>query len=366
MWVAWLLALPFAWTFVLYPLLSLILSHRARTRHVAVSRAAEALPAAALIIAARNEASVISARIADARLQDYPGGLLVVVASDGASDGTAEIAREAGADLVVECLEHVGKSRAIEAAIDAIPNEIGLLLFTDATARWSPGSAQALATALLEADVGAVSGLVRYEYPPTVLARGFALYQTLIVAHRSADSDWGTLTSVSGSISGVRRELWHRAPAELSSDLVVPLMAARAGLRSVMVPEAVSVEVARARATRELKSRVRMAMSAFAFARYVFAAPRPRLRRYGFQLLSHKVLRWFAPIGLPPLFALLAWQFLVPAGIVMAITLALLAISRRVRSAASFSIVVAAAYGLGFIRVLLGHRPVGWDPDAQR
>lgn len=230
--IASLLALPFAWTFVLYPALSFALSRRARERRGVVPPTASSLPPAALIIAARNEAAIIEARIDDARRQRYAGQLWVVVASDGSTDGTAEVARRAGADLVVECKTHVGKSRAIEAAIDALPPDVAVLLFTDATARWAQGSAVALATTLMDAEVGAVSGLVRYEYPASSLARGFSVYQRLIVAHRQHDADWGTLTSVSGSISGVRRALWQTAPAELSSDLVVPLTAARAGLKA--------------------------------------------------------------------------------------------------------------------------------------
>jgi cellulose synthase/poly-beta-1,6-N-acetylglucosamine synthase-like glycosyltransferase len=364
--IAWLLALPFAWTFVLYPALSFALSLRARERRGQRRVPASPLPPAALIIAARNEAGVIAGRIDDARRQSYGGQLLVVVASDGSSDGTADVARRAGADLVVECTAHVGKSRAIEAAIDAIPADVELLLFTDATARWSEGSARALATTLMAPEVGAVSGLVRYDYPTSTLARGFSVYQRLIVAHRQHDADWGTLTSVSGSISGVRRALWQTAPPELSSDLVVPLMAARAGLKAAMVREAVSVEVARARASREFGSRVRMAMSAFAFTRFAFGPPSPALPVYRFQLLSHKVLRWFAPVGLPPCLVWWASEVPVASAVVLGATLLIVALSPRARSAATFAATVAAAYAVGLVRVLLGHRPVGWDPDSQR
>src|SRR4051794_12202188 len=62
-----------------------------------------ALPPVSLLIAAYDEEAVIESKVANARALDYPPELLqVIVASDGSSDRTAELARAAGADLVLE------------------------------------------------------------------------------------------------------------------------------------------------------------------------------------------------------------------------------------------------------------------------
>ena len=56
-----------------------------------------------LIIAAHDEAEVIAAKVANALALDYPRELLeVIVADDASADRTAALAREAGADLVLE------------------------------------------------------------------------------------------------------------------------------------------------------------------------------------------------------------------------------------------------------------------------
>ena len=57
---------------------------------------AGALPPLSLVIAAHDEERVIERKVANALAQGYPG-LEVIVACDGCTDATAELARAAGA-----------------------------------------------------------------------------------------------------------------------------------------------------------------------------------------------------------------------------------------------------------------------------
>lgn len=57
-------------------------------------------PDVAAIIPARDEAATIQEVVRSHRLSDYPPGYTVIVVDDGSSDGTARIAREAGAHVV--------------------------------------------------------------------------------------------------------------------------------------------------------------------------------------------------------------------------------------------------------------------------
>jgi len=69
------------------------------------------LPTVSVLVAARNEAPVIGARIRNLLEQDYPAGRLeILVASDASDDGTDEIVRTAG-DPRSAC---GGRSRAPE------------------------------------------------------------------------------------------------------------------------------------------------------------------------------------------------------------------------------------------------------------
>ena len=81
------------------------------------SRRPPASPASvSLIVAAHDEEEVIEAKVADALALDYPRELLeLIVASDGSTDDTVELARAAGADRVLD-LGRVGKIEAQNAA----------------------------------------------------------------------------------------------------------------------------------------------------------------------------------------------------------------------------------------------------------
>ena len=102
--------------------------------------AAGSLPSLTLIIAAHDEEAVIAGKVANALALDYPG-LEVVVACDGCTDATAERAREAGADLVLD-LPRGGKVRAQDAAVErATPT---LVAFSDANATLEPDALREL------------------------------------------------------------------------------------------------------------------------------------------------------------------------------------------------------------------------------
>src|SRR5690606_1938187 len=74
-------------------------------------------PRVTLVIAAHDEEVVIERKVANALALDWPRERLqVIVASDGSTDRTVELARAAGADLVLD-LPRGGKIRAQDAAV---------------------------------------------------------------------------------------------------------------------------------------------------------------------------------------------------------------------------------------------------------
>ena len=130
----WLSAALIVYTHVGYPLL---LAAVARLRPAPRYPAAEH-PAVSLIVAAHDEHDVIEAKVRNALGLDYPSERLeVIVASDGSTDGTAELARAAGQGdprVRVMDLQRRGKVRAQDAAVDAASGEV--LAFSDANALW--------------------------------------------------------------------------------------------------------------------------------------------------------------------------------------------------------------------------------------
>ena len=149
-------------THVGYPLILTALSRRRRNATAALPAPALAdPPAVTLIVAAHDEEAVIARKVADALALEYPRERLqVVVACDGCSDRTAELAREAGADLVLE-LERRGKVAAQNEAVMAAEGEI--LAFSDANSYWAPDALMRLVERLADRDVGYVCGAVELE-----------------------------------------------------------------------------------------------------------------------------------------------------------------------------------------------------------
>ncbi|MGZ4279520.1 MAG: glycosyltransferase, partial [Solirubrobacteraceae bacterium] len=143
-----------------YPLL-LALMRRARGRRpTAAPVGAGAEPVVSLIVAAHAEEDVIGGKVANALALDWPRDRLeVIVACDGSPDATAQRARAAGADRVLE-LPRAGKVRTQDAAVQAARGEV--LAFSDANALWEPGALRALVAPLADPGVGYVCGQVRF------------------------------------------------------------------------------------------------------------------------------------------------------------------------------------------------------------
>jgi cellulose synthase/poly-beta-1,6-N-acetylglucosamine synthase-like glycosyltransferase len=368
-------ALVLAYAFAGYPILVAALA-RLRPRAFAP---APIEPRLSLVIAAYNEEAVIEKKLENTLALDYPKDRLeIVVASDGSTDDThAIVARfaERGVRLFVP-EAHLGKTGTANAVAPTLSGEI--FVFSDATGMWNPGALRALARNFADPAVGAATGRVLYAYDGSATARGFAVYQKLVVPQRRAESVFGTETSVSGSIHAIRRERFAPSPPELSFDIVHPLHVALAGQRTVYEAEATSLEESRSRPEDEFRSRVRIAVRMWSFVPYLLARlPRCRDPMYVFQVVSHKLLRWLSA----PLLVIAALAALVLATRGGVAALPLLAIATGAAAAAAgwaatrlgrgagplaAPLVFATlelAYLVGLGRWLRGARMASWKPE---
>ncbi|MCB0830765.1 MAG: glycosyltransferase [Solirubrobacterales bacterium] len=156
----------------------------------------ELLPSVSLIVAAYNEETVIEAKVRNALELEYPRELLeIIVASDGSSDGTVEIARKAGADLVLD-LPRGGKIAAQNAAAEAAKGQ--LLAFSDANSIWEPGALGELIEPFRDDRVGYVCGQVSFIGPDGGNLEG--AYWRYEMRVREMESELAGVTAGNGAI----------------------------------------------------------------------------------------------------------------------------------------------------------------------
>jgi hypothetical protein len=195
-------------------------------------------PRVSLIVAAYREESVIAAKVANALALDYPRDRLeLIVAVDGSGDATAERARAAGADVVLE-LPRGGKIRAQDAAVRAASGVI--VAFSDANALWEPDALRRLAAVFADPAVGYACGQVRFTNEAGTNQEG--LYWRYEMWLREQESALASVTGGNGAIYAVRREAYVEVDPIMGHDLSFPFRMVKNGRRAVYEPAARATE----------------------------------------------------------------------------------------------------------------------------
>jgi hypothetical protein len=281
------------YTYVGYPLVLWALT-RMRSRDV---RKREVYPSISIIVAARNESDKIRRKIEHTLTLDYPKDRFeILVASDASDDGTDVIVTEyegRGVRLVRAPQRH-GKEHAQSLALAVATGEV--IVMTDAATLLAPDALRRLAENFADPTIGAVSSedmVVDAAGNPT----GEGLYVRYEMWVRRLESRFHSLVGLSGSCFAMRKELCSYWPATLASDFMGALHAARAGYRSVSDPSARGrfVAVGSAQAERRRKTRTFLRGITVLMANLDLLNPL-RHGRFAFQLASHKLLRFTAPL----------------------------------------------------------------------
>ena len=286
-------------THVTYPL-TLAAIERLRGPRPEPAAPAAAQPAVSLIVAAFDEEDVIAAKVADALALDYPRELLeLIVASDGSSDRTVEVARAAGADMVLD-LPRGGKMATQNAAVERAGGEV--VAFSDANSTWEPGALAALAAAFDDPEVGYAAGHVHFTDPEGNNQEG--AYWRYEMRVRELESELGGVTAGNGGIYAVRREAYRFLEPSRSHDLSFPFELRKAGWRSVDVPGARASEkmVPTIEGEFARKRRMMVGLSDIVIADRMWD-PRGYGALYAYEIFSHRLLRYASPLLHLTLFA---------------------------------------------------------------
>ena len=277
-----------------YPLLlGLLASLRGRTPR-ARTRAFpdDELPIVSVIVAAYAEQDVIADRVANVRALEYPPERLeMIVACDGSPDGTADRARDAGADLVLE-LPRGGKIRAQDAAVERARGDI--VAFSDANVTWQPDALRRLVAPFADSRVGYVCGEVQLVDPRGSNQEG--LYWRYELALRSLESRVRSVTGGNGAIYATRRESYLVVDPIMGHDLSFPFNMVKRGWLALAVSEAQASEKMVPTIEGEFARKRRMMSHTWPIVlRGGMLSPRGYDPLYALMIVSHRILRYLTP-----------------------------------------------------------------------
>jgi len=289
--VFWVAAGLIVYAHLGYPLLLRALVAILGDRGAAAASGGE-LPRVSLIIPAHDEEQVIERKIANARALDYPAERLeVVVVSDGSDDRTAELARGAGADLVLE-VPRGGKVAALNAAVARATGAI--LAFSDANSYWRPDALRRLVDRFADGKVGYACGQVRFEGGEGGNQEG--LYWRYEMAVRSMETLLAGITAGNGGIYAVRREAYIELDPSRGQDIGFPFELTKRGWRAVYEPAAIAEEKMAPTVEGEFRRKRRMMWGLWdVMLRWGMLDPRGYGPIYALEIYSHRLLRYLTP-----------------------------------------------------------------------
>lgn len=301
--VFWLSLSLLFYTYFGYPLLMSFLACFKRLRPVDKQPFS---PLISIIIAAYNEEKNIGAKLNDILNLDYPKDKMeIFVVSDQSSDSTDGIV-EGFTGRGVKLLhtdKRSGKIAAYRKALSQAKGEI--IVFSDAASLLNKDSIKNLISNFNDKTVGCVGGLLNYiSLKKANVGRGERKYWNYEKKIRVLESKLSSLTSVSGTLYAVRKELYPLNIKDyLADDLIVPFTVKKAGFRTVLEPQAFCSDFTTLTIEEEMAKRIRITVQNIRGLLNQFGILNPfKYGLFSFLVISHKLFRLLVPLLLVLLF----------------------------------------------------------------
>lgn len=290
---AWLvIAAAVAWVAFAYAGYPLALALLARLSPRPVRRG-DAAPSLAVVIAVHNGARLLERKLENTLALAYPEPFAVIVASDGSTDGTDQIARSMAPRGVRLARNETRRGKEAAQAAGIRETDAEVLVFTDLSAELPRDALRAIVRPFADPSVGCVSSEDRVDHEG-----GEGTYVRMEMALRRWESEATTLVGLSGSFFAARRELCEPWPPDLASDFRSALEAARRGLRAVSEPAATASFGVTGSPASEWPRKVRTVRRGIAVLCAYRDLLHPRHGRVAFSVWGHKLARFTAPFAL--------------------------------------------------------------------
>ena len=256
------------------------------------------VPGVSVIVAARNEARRLAARIENLLACDYPADRIeIIVASDGSTDDPAAALAPYGRRVRLLLLPRAGKASALNAAVLCATHPI--VVFADARQQFAPDAIRRLVAPFADPQIGAVSGELMIDGAGSTIGDGVGAYWRYEKWLRRREALLDSTLGVTGAIYAMRRWLWQPLPVDtLLDDVLGPMRVVLRGYRVVFEPAARAYDVAASDAGAELRRKVRTLAGNFQLLAYEPRLLVPGVNPVWLQFMSHKLGRLLVPYAL--------------------------------------------------------------------
>lgn len=267
--------------------------------------ATESEPVVTLIISARDEEKVIAKKIENSLNLDYPKHKLeIMVVSDDSTDLTDEIVKnfEKNDVILLSNLPRRGKTPGLNEAVPIAKGEV--IVFSDADSIYEPNVIKNMVRTLGDPGVGLVTGSTRY-MSGAGIADTSGFYTRLEKRIKLLESSLGSCVGADGAIFAMRKSLYEPLRDDDINDLVIPLEVVKKGYRVVFREDIICSEPASGDTGMEFKRQARITNRTLrAIFRRVALMNPFRFPLFGFQIISHKLIRLSVPFFMLVLFPL--------------------------------------------------------------
>ncbi len=295
----WLLAFLLVYPYLIYPaLLKLLIKLGFHAGQLAENIAE--LPRVTFIISAYNEEAVIGEKLRNTLEIDYPTDKFeVIVISDACDDRTDEIVNEwAEKDPRIRLVrqnERRGKTAGLNKGVAAASGDF--IVFSDANAMYKRDAVRELIKYFVTPEVGYVMGAALYTDTEDggESAESEGLYWQFELMLKKLESEFYSVVGGDGAIYAIRRELFFELRDDDINDFVNPLQIVAKGYRGIFNPRAICHEDTAEDFSKEFKRKRRIANRSWRAVKRTIGWYRfPRDAKFLWELVSHKVIRWFS------------------------------------------------------------------------
>lgn len=222
--------------FLFTPILIVLLSLFRRKKAI---RSSSVRSSVSLIIITHNSGHQVVGKVKNSLSLFYPSDdYEIIVYSDGSTDSTADMIKPFINDKVLFYKSDVqeGKDNAINRAVQRSKGEF--LVFSDVDSKLAKDAILCLTRWFADASVGGVCGRVSISDDAEQLTKAQSLYLHVDSLMKTMESNLGSISSKTGTISAIRRELFISLPPTVADDLYIPLSIIRQGYRFIYDPDA--------------------------------------------------------------------------------------------------------------------------------